>query len=220
MKRSMTRAATLAAVTLAAAAVATEGTEAPDARCPWGRLADGQGRMVRCISQNEAAWLRLKTSRSDPAPATTRAAPATSAAAGATAAPAASAAHPDAGATPGDAADAGVRAGPLPRVVAEAVQVEQGTLPHALDKLRQPVERYAKCVAEHGGLARDVGEVHVKFLVRQRGRAEGVEVVKRRSVSREAAQCIADVVDRRGVGAPSVEMTGATLVLRVEKGLP
>jgi hypothetical protein len=59
------------------------------------------------------------------------------------------------------------------------------------------------------------GEVRVRFLVRERGRAEGVAVARNQGVSLEAAQCIADVVDRRLVGVPEAPLVGATLVVEL-----
>ena len=54
----------------------------------------------------------------------------------------------------------------------------------------------------------------MRFLVRARGRAEGVSVSKRVGVTPEAARCVAEVVDRRPVGTPDVPMVGATVIIK------
>jgi hypothetical protein len=76
------------------------------------------------------------------------------------------------------------------------------------------------CVRDHGGITREVGEIQVRFLVRERGRAEGAVVSKRAGVSEAAARCVADVVDRRLVGSPEAPMVGATLTVRVRESSP
>ena len=65
------------------------------------------------------------------------------------------------------------------------IVADQGEL--SVTKLSQPKTRYAKCVSDNGGLAQRSGEVHVRFLVRSRGIAEGVSVAKRVNVSEAAA---------------------------------
>jgi hypothetical protein len=98
------------------------------------------------------------------------------------------------------------------------VTADEGKLPVAEKKLDAPRDRYIDCVKKNGGLSADKGEVHVRFLVRQRGRAEGVSVAKRSGVSPKAAACIADVVDRRAVGTPDAPMVGATAVIEISRG--
>jgi hypothetical protein len=93
------------------------------------------------------------------------------------------------------------------------VRADEGKLPQAEKKLAAARDRYAECVTKAGGLT-GPGEVHVRFLVRARGRAEGVSVAKRTGVTPEAARCVAEVVDRRLVGTPDVPMVGATVVIK------
>jgi hypothetical protein len=100
------------------------------------------------------------------------------------------------------------------RVALVEVKADVGKLELAMKKLGAPEDRYLKCLAEHGGLAAKVGEVHVRFLVRSRGRAEGVSVAKRAGVSAAAAACVADVVDRRLVGTPEAPHVGATAIFK------
>jgi hypothetical protein len=88
----------------------------------------------------------------------------------------------------------------------------------SIGRLHIPKDRYAECVEKHGNIEGDDGEVHVRFLVRgDRSRAEGVSVSKRRNMSKEAAKCVADVVDRRRVGTPEKPMVGATLVIKFSR---
>lgn len=104
---------------------------------------------------------------------------------------------------------------------AKPVRVEVGPiLPEdgdvSIGKLDKPIDRYRACVEQNGGLQGATGEVRVHFLVRgERSRAEGVEVTQFRGVTKQAAQCIADVVDRRPTGTPSQPIVGATLVFKL-----
>jgi hypothetical protein len=95
------------------------------------------------------------------------------------------------------------------------VTADKGELP--VGKLGAPKDRYAKCVEDNGGLNADTGEVHVLFLVRRKGIAEGVSVQKRFNVGSEAARCIAVVVDRRLVGVPEEPLVGATVVVKIAR---
>jgi hypothetical protein len=92
---------------------------------------------------------------------------------------------------------------------------DTGGLPEAQRQLRRPIDRYAACVESNGGLEADPARVTVRFLVRERGRAEGVAVKDRRGVSLAAAKCIADVIDRRYVGYPAAPIVGATLSIEL-----
>jgi len=91
---------------------------------------------------------------------------------------------------------------------------DAGTLPEAHKNLRAARAKLAACVRDNGGLSGPTGEVNVRFLVRERGIAEGVSVSKRAGVTPKAAQCIADVVDRRRVGVPDAPMVGASMTIR------
>jgi hypothetical protein len=164
-----------------------------DPACAWGRLADGRGMVIRCLTEAEATQLAAtKPSVPSAAPAgvsaeTTERKPVVEAA-----------------------------TGPVEADVV-SVSADEGNLPIARRKLRTPREKYARCVSDNGGLAADVGEVTVRFLVRELGRAEGTSVEKRQGMSEAAAKCIAAVVDRRPVGTPEGPMVGATAVIRVTK---
>ena len=180
-----------------------------DPVCAWGRIANGQGMLVRCLSRGESEALIAGVGfATPPSPAGT----------GAGAAPVAPAA--DAGAAPvAPAPDAGAEPEDVP-LSAKLVRVvaDQGSLPTAEKKLDVPRDRYVECVKKNGGLSGERGEVHVRFLVRARGRAEGVSVAKLSGVSAKAAKCIADVVDRRPTGTPEAPIVGATAIIEIKKG--
>ncbi len=154
-----------------------------DPVCDWGRVSNGKGMLVRCLTKAESAAL--------------------SAGGGTSTAP--SAAPPTA-----------ANSVPLSADVA-SVTVDQGALPAAQKKLREANSRFAECVEKEGGLSATRGEVHVRFMVRARGRAEGVSVSKRVGVGESAARCVAHVVDRRWVGTPAAPIVGGTAVIRLEK---
>jgi hypothetical protein len=169
-----------------------------DPVCPWGRIANGSGMLVRCMVESEANQLLS----SSPPPATARTAPSTSASA--SAAPSASAS-----ATPITAQDISLKIGPI--------TPDQGSLPQAEKKLSAAKEKLIACLVDNGGIEKDSAEVHVRFLISDRGRAEGVSVQKKSGLSPKAASCVADVVDRRSVGTPEVSMVGATAVFKFSR---
>lgn len=164
-----------------------------DPSCPWGRLANGKGMIVRCLTESEA--IQLSSARGS---AQTIPVPASNAAL---------ADNPSSTKKPSVALDSDVI----------SVTADEGTLATARKKLRSPREQYSRCVAENGGLSADAGEVTIRFLVRERGRAEGASVEKRVGMGDAAARCIAAVVDRRPVGTPEGPVVGATAVIRVTK---
>ncbi|HSC86566.1 MAG TPA: hypothetical protein VLC09_04820, partial [Polyangiaceae bacterium] len=174
--------------------------------CPWGRISNGKGMLQRCISEAEATKVLSDTKKpAVPAAGAVVATPSTHA----TAAPAAPAS------TPVDApvAEPTKPSGPV-SVKLSPIVAEQGEV--GLGKLAKPLDKYAACIEENGGLTAAKGSVTIQFLVRaELARAEGVEVKKVSGVSAKAARCLADVVDRRQVGAPTVPMTGATLTFEI-----
>jgi hypothetical protein len=175
-----------AAVTLSGQAADPVETRYPyDPACPWGRIADGRGMLVRCLLETESKVLLQRTP-----------------------APAEDAPPADAGSSP-EASSGGaleVSIGP--------VTADVGTLPMAAKKLELGKPKFENCVLDNGGLESSPAEVHVRFLVRERGRAEGVSVSKLRGVSKKVARCVADVVDRRYVGEPEAPLVGATVVIK------
>jgi hypothetical protein len=222
MKRPLAVLLGLAALATGAVAVA----EAEDAllkrypydpACAWGRVGNGKGMVVRCISEEEA-----KALRATPTPAVVGAKPAPSL--GSTK-PVAEVTPPPAPAPsePEPAPNAPTVVEPPVQTEAEAalevtvgpVTAEEGTL--GVGKLGAPKDKYIACVQKNGGLSGKAGEVSVRFLVRGRGIAEGVSVSKRSNLSKEAAQCVADVVDRRRVGVPEAPMVAASVLIKFGK---
>jgi len=122
--------------------------------------------------------------------------------------PCANGACADAGAPstkPDDADDAGAPEPRPTRVSLESVTFDNGEVPRAQRSLEKLAEKELSiCATESGGVAGQ-GTVELKFLVRVRGRAEGVEIGKARNVPPEVAKCLAFTLARRSVGAPSEE---------------
>jgi hypothetical protein len=188
-----------------------------DPACAWGRVGNGKGMVVRCISEDEAKAMRTAApapiAAAKPAPATpgvTSGKPAPDA----TTAPASTASE--------TAPDAATEPEPAPNDESAALEVtvgpvaaDEGTL--GVGKLGAPKDKYSACVQKNGGLSGKTGEVSVRFLVRAKGVAEGVSVAKRTNMSKEAAQCVAEVVDRRRVGTPESPMVGATVLVKFVK---
>lgn len=206
-----------------------------DGVCSWGRLADGHGRLVRCLTREEAARLR-ETSPSPAAsapPSAPKAATSGEPASGVTlGTPPAEPPKPKDGASapsseePHEAApptEGTVPPAPAPspeslfEVEVGSVTADSGSLPDAQKSFSKARERFAACVAKNGGLTADRGSVELRFLVQGLGRAEGVSVKKHRGMSEAAAKCIGNVVDRRYVGYPDEPAVGATVVVTLSK---
>lgn len=173
--------------------------------------------LLRCLEPGEANAL-LDTGAAKPAaprPATS-AAPATGvvAATGTVVAPPAPAAPSASAPSAAEAAPAEQR---LSVTAAGPAVPDSGDLPQADKKLGAPKDRYVECVAKNGGLTAPKGRVVLRFLVRERGRAEGIEVKSVSGMSRPAADCIADVVDRRYVGYPSAPIVGVTFPIELSQ---
>lgn len=184
-----------------------------DPSCAWGRLSDGRGLFVRCLTRDEAERLTKSAPTAAPVKSAPSAVPTPPSTASSSSAPAVANASEVA-----DTATNGSQAAKEP-LSAELVSViaDEGELPLAKRKLASPHERYAQCVMEHGGLKGASGQVEVRFLVRERGRAEGSSVEKFQGMSEAAAACIAQVVDRRQTGTGAAPVVGATAVIRVRK---
>lgn len=199
---SLVTALALGGVALADSALASRYPYDP--ACAFGRVADGKGMIVRCMSSREAKDV-LDSARRAKAEAAKTAAMSS-----------ASAAKPGVPAEPKPAPPEvekpKPKSGPVKLRFGD-LKVDEGSLPEAIKQLGRVTKRLEACVQDHGGLTRDEGELRVRFLVRERGRAEGVEVERRKAMSEKAGKCVADVIDRRLVGHPSVPITGASLEL-------
>jgi hypothetical protein len=185
-----------------------------DPVCPWGRVADGRGILVRCLDAAEAQRLATRA----PAAASSTAAPVPAAAPAPAAAPTPAAAP--APRRPSEAPALAASA-PAPKLSSRKVSLERvsaaradtGELPEARTQLLRANERYVQCVESNGGLSVSPASVTLRFLVRERGRAEGVTVKERAGLSLAAAKCVASVIDRRFVGYPAAPIVGADLTI-------
>ena len=200
-----------------------------DAVCPWGRLADGHGALVRCLTRGRGDFDFAGSAARDAGRASQNLPPsnrlrsswhrARCAALGPRRPgmlrrtlrptrrtfPAPGPADPSAGK---DSAAFTIELGP--------VVPDTGSLPDAKKSLNKARDRFLTCT-KAGGFSPDGGEVELRFLVLGRGRAEGVSVHKRDGVSSAADKCLADVVDRRYVGYPDGPEVGATLVVTMKR---
>lgn len=217
-------AVTCATTSSRTSAAEPEGSAAVDSACPWGRLSDGRGRLVRCLSREEAERLRAPNSSSvqpqcaPPAGAAESATPVHGASAlhpaGSAAAPAA---VPPAAGTPSTAVAPESSPPPALDVEIGSVTADVGALPDAVKSLKKAREKFVECASKSGAMTADQAEVEVRFLVQARGRAEGVSVKKSRGMAEAAAKCIADVVDRRYVGYPEAPVVGASITVSIKK---
>lgn len=201
-----------------------------DPACAWGRIANGRGLIVRCLSKEESERLArgaAPAASGVQSPGPSSQVSGTTVAAQTAASPVASSQPSPPASTsgsvspaPSTSASSGLAAPSTPEsYLAELVSVtaDDGELPLAKKKLSAPLDRYAKCVADFGGLTAATGQVEVRFLVRERGRAEGASAEKYQGMTEAAAACIAQVVDRRPTGAPEAPVVGATALIRVRK---
>jgi hypothetical protein len=108
--------------------------------------------------------------------------------------------------------DAGPGA-PLPIVEIGPPKFESGEVTKVEKSLNKAAVDLARCVAEHGGLTGESATVKVQFLVRSRGRAEGVEVLAAKGVSAEAAGCVRLVLKNKAIGAPTADPVGVTVTI-------
>lgn len=103
--------------------------------------------------------------------------------------------------------------GPPPLVEMKSPKFENGDVPRAEKSLtnKKVLEAVAKCVSEAGGLTGKTATLKVEFLVRVRGKAEGVEVTPK-GVSDAAAKCVRTFLKNRTVGTPTADPVGVTVV--------
>jgi hypothetical protein len=160
-------------------------------RCPYGELSDPHRGFIRCLTPDERNGGELPPPNQEP--------------------PAAPA-PPDTG----KAATPPPPPGPPPLVDVGTPKFENGDVPKVEKSLSGLVTDIAKCVAEHGGLSGATGSLKVQFLVRARGRAEGVEVLSAKGIGAEAASCVRVLLKNRSVGAPSADPVGVTVTLTLK----
>jgi hypothetical protein len=110
-------------------------------------------------------------------------------------------------------ADAGAAPPPLPTVEIGAPRFENGEVTKVEKSLGKASADLARCIADHGGLSGDTGTVKIQFLVRSRGRAEGVEDLAAKGVRAEASACVRRLVKNKAIGAPTADPVGVTVTL-------
>ena len=96
--------------------------------------------------------------------------------------------------------------------------VGEGEVPKVERFLNKMREGTAACVAERGGLSAESGEMKLQFLVRTRGRAEGVDVLSSKGVSEEAERCVRELFKNKRVGTPTNDPVGVQFVYRLTPG--
>lgn len=170
-------------------------TQAPDdagpgaaPRCPYGSLEDPHRGFVRCLlpDERDAGWLPPPP-QGDPTPA-----------------------EPPRAEPP---RDAGPPPAAPPTVEIGAPRFDGGEVTKVEKSLGKASAGLARCVADNGGVGGDAGTVKIQFLVRSRGRAEGVEVLGARGVSAEAAGCVRHLIKNKAIGAPTADPVGVTVVI-------
>jgi len=156
-------------------------------RCPYGSLEDPHRGFVRCLlpDERDAGWLPPPP-QGDPAPA-----------------------EPPRTEPPREPAPPA----PPPVVDIGAPKFEGGEVTKVEKSLGRASAELARCIADNGGVGGDAGTVKIQFLVRSRGRAEGVEVLAAKGVSPEAAACVRHLVKNKAIGAPTADPVGVTVVL-------
>jgi hypothetical protein len=102
---------------------------------------------------------------------------------------------------------------PLPTVEIGAPTFENGEVTKVEKSLGKASGDLARCVADHGGLRGDAGTVKIQFLVRSRGRAEGVEVLAAKGVGAGASACVRRLIKNKAIGAPTADPVGVTVTL-------
>ena len=99
-----------------------------------------------------------------------------------------------------------------PLVEVSPPKFENGEVPRAEKFLGSATADIAKCIADNGGLTAATGSLKVQFLVRARGRAEGVEVLGAKGIS----SCVRLLLKNKAVGAPTSDPVGVTVTLTLK----
>ncbi|MCH2108906.1 MAG: hypothetical protein MK135_06225, partial [Polyangiaceae bacterium] len=131
-----------------------------DPACSWGRLSNGQGMLHRCLTAEEAQNLAKQTQppSASPVPKSPQPIPKT---------------EPE----KAKPREYKLKVGPI--------QADEGEI--TIGALHKPVDRYRSCIDANGGLQGESAKAVVHFLVRgERERAEGVEVISSKGMTREA----------------------------------
>jgi hypothetical protein len=118
-----------------------------------------------------------------------------------------------------DAGDEGGTSGDFKaRVV--SVSFENGVVGRAHGSLKKLSTKMAECVATEGGLKVQSARLKLMFLVRSRGRAEGMIVASARNVPPKVVRCITRAVEAHPIGTPSNEPVGVTALIELKRREP
>jgi hypothetical protein len=103
-----------------------------------------------------------------------------------------------------------------PAVEVKEPTFENGEVPRAEKFLGKLSSDIGQCIAKHGGLSKASGSMKVQFIVRARGRAEGVEILSSQGVTPEANACVRLLLKNKSVGAPTADPVGVTFVVNLK----
>lgn len=95
-----------------------------------------------------------------------------------------------------------------PRVSLSAPRFINGDVPLVMKSLGETLGDVRSCIADNGGLRAKSGFIKLQFLVRDRGRAEGVEVLDAAGVDETASRCVRLLLKNKWVGSPSDDPVG------------
>jgi hypothetical protein len=80
--------------------------------------------------------------------------------------------------------------------------------------------RVSRCAVESGGLEESKAELAVEFLVRGRGRAEGIEVDAKKGASAALARCVRAALKDQWVGVPDADPVAVSFWYRLDADAP
>jgi len=119
----------------------------------------------------------------------------------------------------GDGGEEGTASGAYKaRVV--SLSFENGVAGRAHGSLKRVQGKMAECVDKEGGLKTQSARLKVLFLVRARGRAEGLIVASARNIPPKVVRCITKVIEAQPVGAPSNDPVGVTALIELKERTP
>lgn len=101
-----------------------------------------------------------------------------------------------------------------------SLSFENGVAGRAHASLKRVQGKMAECVDKEGGLKSQSARLKVLFLVRARGRAEGLIVASARNIPPKVVRCITKVIEAQPVGAPSNDPVGVTALIELKEREP
>ena len=121
-----------------------------------------------------------------------------------------------------DGEDGGEEGGSSGEYKARVVSVsfENGVVGRAHSSLKKLSTKMAACVESEGGLKVQSARLKLLFLVRARGRAEGMIVASARNVPPKVVRCITKLIENQAVGSPSNEPVGVTALIELKHREP